>query len=159
MDKLGKELGIARQSLAMELCTDTLDAEKVIRVHTHVFCEFSSRIQIRSGGRFLFRLGAPHVSLEYSHGRGRSQKKSVCAGHYYVMCPKLGYIFQDATHNTFNHYNVNPLWITQLLQQSKISFISAREEFIRAAKGVAFHLRNLDTLVAEHRVLRMRKQT
>ena len=63
MAKLGKELGIARQSLAMELCIDTLDADKVIRVHTHVFCEFSSQIQIRSGGRFLFRLGAPHVSV------------------------------------------------------------------------------------------------
>jgi len=74
------------------------------------------------------------------------------------MCPNIGSIFQDATHKPFKHYNVNPLWITQLLQQSKISFASAREEFIRAAKGVAFHLRNLDTLVAEHRVLRMRMQ-
>ena len=101
--------------------------------------------------------GGPHVSLEFSHGRGVSKKKSVGAGHYYVVAPKLGSIFTASSHKPFKHYSINPMWISNLLQQQKMSFASARLQYVLCAKGLPTHLCNLDLLIAEHRNYRLLK--
>ena len=131
-------------AFCMELCTQTLESEGIIRVHFHAFFRSNSRIRIERGYHVAFKGSEPFKSDNVMGGSRSSRGPGTNAGMYYLQAPKIGSIFTSGTVLPFKDYLVSGEWIMNLVQAGKLNFDTAREEIVRTAKNLPRILASLD---------------
>ena len=129
-------------ALAFELCSQTLQESRAVRVHAHLCCRSFQRVSIESPSLLAWQGGEPHTSRGFSQNRQRAVAGNACF--YYLQCPKIGSIYQAANLKPFQDYLVSGEWVFNLLQQDKMTLEDARGQIIRSAKNLQRMLPNLD---------------
>ena len=140
-------LGAIEYTVCLELCKETWEQEKTVRLHAHIAMSARDRMSMTVGqlGDYLFMGTPPHVSAE------QGQRRRVCgwASFYYVQAPKIGSLWHWGTKYAFLDYPVSGEWVWGLVQNKKMSFEKAKEELVKSAKCLTRHLPNLERLVQE----------
>ena len=132
----------AHYALAFELCTQTLQDSRAVRVHAHVSCRAFQRVSIESADLLSWQSTVPHLSKGFAPHKQRAAGGNACF--YYLQCPKVGVIYQAANIRPFDDYLVSGEWVFNLLQQNKMTIADARQQIVRSAKNLQRLLPNLD---------------
>lgn len=150
--QLAELLDAPKWSAALEVCLETLEAQRRLRVHAHCFLEASRPFRVRSADAVAFWASLPVKSLDRhrSHTAARAG-----AGHYYLQCPKLGQVWCAGSLQAYRDFAVNPEWITNFVQSGKLTLGDARREYVKCGKNLAHHLRNLALLEEERERLQL----
>ena len=140
-------LGAEDYTVCLELCTETWEEKKEIRLHAHVALTASDRMSMTMTdvGKHKFLGGGFRATSERS-GRGRTLGWS---SFYYVQAPKHGSLWHWGTKLAYKDYPVSADWIWNLVQSKKVSFGVAKAELVRSAKCLTRHLPNLAKLAEE----------
>ena len=128
---------LAHVSIAIELCENTLLLEMLIRVHGHLMLEggFGRKINIQDPSVLAFRGQLPiKSSATLLAAIGTMSHRSVAAGHYYLLSPKLSGILAWGTCKPFVHFRVNPDHIMAFVQSEKKSPDAAKMEILKTYK-------------------------
>ena len=72
-------------------------------------------------------------------------------GHYYIACPKLEKVFVSLDEEPFVAYQIKPEWVTRLVQQNKITFDDAADEYIRCVRNAKTNHDNLTFVKRQQR--------
>ena len=131
-------------ALAFELCTHTLADSRAVRVHAHACCRAGHPVHIEKSELLSWQGTEPHMSQPFGICRQRAAGSNACF--FYLQCPKIGVVYQDANIKPFVDYLVSGEWVFNLLQQNKIKLADAREQLVRSAKNLQRLLPNLDAL-------------
>ena len=129
-------------AVAFELCTQTLEQSRTVRVHAHLCCRSFQRVSIESPSVLAWQGTEPHISRGFSASRQRAVGGNACF--YYLQCPKIGVVYQAANIRPFEDYLVSGEWVFNLLQQQKVTLSDARAQIIKSAKNLQRLLPNLD---------------
>ena len=135
---------LSSTAFCMELCTQTLSSEGIIRVHFHVFFRSSGRLRIETGHQVAFKGSEPFKSDNVMGGTKSARGPGTNAGMYYLQAPKIGSIFSSGTLLPFKDYLVTGEWVMNLVQAGKLQFHTARAEIVRTAKNLPRLLAGLD---------------
>ena len=105
-------------ALAFELCTNTLADSRAVRVHAHACCRAGHPVHIEKSELLSWQGTEPHMSQPFGVCRQRAAGSNACF--FYLQCPKIGVVYQDANIKPFVDYLVSGEWVFNLLQQNKI---------------------------------------
>jgi hypothetical protein len=135
---------IGEWAVSMELCPDTWESSRKIRVHFHLFLKAQAKFFLGAAQSAAFRAGAPFKSQ--AAGPLSTRATSGYAGMYYCLAPKVGVLFSEGSHAPFKGFPVNPDWIFSMLAAEKMTLDDARSELVRAGKGLVRRLGDLERL-------------
>jgi len=135
---------LAATGYALELCTQTLVSQRVVRAHLHLFLRAAGKLRILTPECFKFKDSLPVKSGLYSSAQAGSGRGGNNAGMYYVQAPKIGGVLTGGSLSPFRDYLVNGDWIMNLVQSNKMTYTVAREELIKSAKNLTRLLPCLD---------------
>ena len=123
----------AKFSLCLEVCLNTLAAERVVRLHIHFSVEAAAggKISVRQPEELALLGALPQISGKGKWSNTRLRRSCSGSAHYYCQAPKRGKLFSEATIRAFVDFSVNPEWITSFLQADKMSIY----EFVKAGKA------------------------
>ena len=134
-------------AVCLELCTQTWQTEKTIRLHAHLAFVAEDRMSMTmsqaSKGHFL--ASTFQVQQEMA-GRRRTLG---WGSFYYVQAPKIGHLWHWGTKMAYDDYPVAADWIWNLIQSKKMTFADAKKELVRSSKCLTRHLPNLQKLEEE----------
>lgn len=114
-------------------------------VHAHVYMHLSKEYRNRSLDLFAFEGLRPH--FESNRGRGKAYDGAVRRGHYYVVVPKIGTLFEWTDYHPFRDYAVEGWWIDNWLKAGKLSRATYLQ--ISAKITIGFQKRLVDVRAAE----------
>jgi hypothetical protein len=112
LDMRTRHLKLCGHAAALEVCPKTWRQEKRIKVHLHTYLEGLTKVRIYQKEDVMFLATAPFLA---SAARGRT-KQSRGSAIYYCCSPKYGSVWSTSTHEVFTDVNINPEWITSMLQ-------------------------------------------
>ena len=127
---------------AFELCTQTLEQSRAVRVHAHLCCRAFQRMNIEYPSLLAWQGSEPHISRGFSQSKQRAVGGNACF--YYLQCPKIGVVYQAGNIRPFDDYLVSGEWVFNLLQQQKMTISDARAQIIKSAKNLQRLLPNLE---------------
>ena len=136
-------------AVCLEVCPETYELEKKIRLHIHLFCKSSvSPLCVRHMNFFSFEGCMAHASGQIG-GLATTKARSSWSGFFYCcLKDKKGTVFTQATKAPFTKFLVNPAWIMSLVQASKLASGAARELLVRCVNA-SRHLKELELHEAE----------
>ena len=140
---------------SLELCLKTLEHQGEIRVHCHLFLRRDKRMEFVHKEMLQFQTSNPYLRERIY---GKHLRKNCFSGMYYLLCPKLGCIYQMGSHERFHEFPVNPDWIFNALEESKMEFEVARDESMRIARGCKRRSEDLDCWNQHRQQLEMAKR-
>ena len=115
--ELSKRLGSELHGCSMEVCGETWEEEKYVRIHAHAFFKSTNKMRVHDPSPFLFRCGLPNKAESCMGHSVRST--GGYAGLYYIIAPKLFGLFQYSSVKPFKEFPVSPEWIFNLVQAGK----------------------------------------
>ena len=140
----------AAWAISAEICTRTLTRDRTLRVHFHgwFLMHFLPGVPM-TVGHFAYMDSIPHLSSFISvNSRAQNARYAGC---FYVMCPKLGSVFQHATKEMFVDYMVSAGWVTQMLSSRKISLEAAQDLYVACVGYVDMNLKAIE-IIRQHRM-------
>ena len=96
-----------------------------------------------SGQSLAFRGCKPHISLDCSQARGRSVRRALDQGHFYLQVEKKGSIFRQTTCPAYQTFTVSPDWVTGLWQGDKINKECAEQHYVQCKRNIRAYCENL----------------
>ena len=131
-------------AVCLEVCPETYELQKKIRLHVHMFCKSSGPpLCVRHMSFFSFEGCQSHASGQIG-GLATTKGRSSWGGFFYCcLKDKKGTVFTEATKAPFTKFLVNPAWIMSLVQASKLASGAARELLVRCVNA-SRHLKELE---------------
>ena len=140
--RLKSELDVTYMACCVELCMQTWHDEKVLRLHGHLFLKSGNGLVRCECARMLrFLYADPHVRDTLW---GRKVAKANWAGAYYCLAPKIGSLFTHSCMQRFRDFPVDPSWIFNMIEGSKMGYQEAKSELIQCGKGLVRRLADLE---------------
>ena len=131
---LSDALGAANHAFSVEFCVDSWEAKKIVRVHCHLYLNGErGKLRLSRASLAGFKGSLPHRSHKVAALNNRGC--SGMAGCYYLVCPKISVVYQDANVRPYKDFGVSAEWITNMVQAEKMEFKDARLEMTRCGKG------------------------
>ncbi|CAL1129654.1 unnamed protein product [Cladocopium goreaui] len=177
MTELGNKYRFERVSTALELHTEVTLQRRVPSIHLHMMFDTRDSAAMRalapylpgpctrmlrpgrqvhlSGQSLAFRGCKPHISLDSSQARGRSVRRALDQGHFYLQVEKKGSIFRQTTCQTFT---VSPDWVTGLWQGDKINKECAEQHYVQCKRNIRAYCENLKYHGQKQRELYIQQQ-
>lgn len=127
-------------------CTlETSTRGRTAHVHAHVYFHLQKEFRAKDFSAFAFEGIRPH--FEPNRARGRAFLGAVRMGHYYVVVPKIGTLFDWTDYHPFQDYAVEGWWLDNWLKAGKLT----RDTYlgIAARVTVGFQRRLTDVRAAE----------
>ena len=128
---------------ALEICARTLAETGEVRLHAHAYFHLTKRVRIRVSEDMHMLGSQPYVATRMGVDACTRARNSA-AGLWYLQGPKVSTVYVKGTHQPFDDYPVNPLWIFRALQGEKTLFVPAREAMMRIPAGLPRNLEALD---------------
>ena len=137
---LVEQLQVEYWAMSLELCMQTLQAEGVIRVHSHVFLRSREKMHIGNSNMLMF-----NGSKAFLKDRvfGRHLQKNCFSAMYYLLCPKIGKVFSMGSHERFKQFPVNPDWVFSVVEKEKMTYEDALTEVVSCVRGCERRVRDL----------------
>ena len=145
--QVGQIRGAVHWALAFDVSPSVL-SDQIVRVDTYL-------VLVRAGGRkgqgtiviqspelFTFRGCRPNVASSVASRVSTRTNNGMSL--FNVLVPKIGNVCSDSSVRLYHDVEVKPTWAFHLLQQEKISLVTAREVIRRCAKNVPRMLAILD---------------
>ena len=111
-----------------------------------------------SGQSLAFRGCKPHISLDCSQARGRSVRRALDQGHFYLQVEKKGSIFRQTTCPAYQTFTVSPDWVTGLWQGDKINKECAEQHYVQCKRDIRAYCENLKYHGQKQRELYIQQQ-
>ena len=111
-----------------------------------------------SGQSLAFRGCKPHISLDCSQARGRSVRRALDQGHFYLQVEKKGSIFRQTTCPAYQTCTVSPDWVTGLWQGDKINKECAEQHYVQCKRNIGAYCENLKYHGQKQRELYIQQQ-
>ena len=111
-----------------------------------------------SGQSLAFRGCKPHISLDCSQARGRSVRRALDQGHFYLQVEKKGSIFRQTTCPAYQTFTVSPDWVTGLWQGDKINKECAEQHYVQCKRNIRAYCENLKYHGQKQRELYIQQQ-
>ena len=111
-----------------------------------------------SGQSLAFRGCKPHISLDCSQARGRSVRRALDQGHFYLQVEKKGSIFRQTTCPAYQTFTVSPDWVTGLWQGDKINKECAEQHYVQCKRNIRAYCENLKYHGQKERELYIQQQ-
>ena len=130
-------------AICLEVCPETLELQKIVRLHVHALIR-SSNQQLAVRHLWKFDLGDVPVHLSNGVGgvqgtRGRAQWSGFL---YCCLKEKRGTVLTEATKQPFIGFLVNPQWILNLVQGQKLDVASAHDLMVQCVNA-SRHIKDL----------------
>ena len=136
--------GACDVAICLELCPETYELQKKLRLHVHMFLKSSSHnLKMRHIGDFDFEGCCSHVSTQIGGLPVTKGRSNWCGFFYCCLKEKKGTVFTEATKAPFTKFLVNPAWILSLVQGSKLATSAARELLVRCVNA-SRHVKELE---------------
>lgn len=143
MAALRESLPVHMAVWALEICSRTLEETGVVRLHAHAFVILSKRVRLQPEECMVLLGTMPHIATRLGSD-SFTRTRNTAAGLWYLQGPKVSTVYVKGTHQPFEDYGVNPLWIFRSLQAGKTTVASAREAMLRIPMGLPRNLEALD---------------
>ncbi|CAL1154478.1 unnamed protein product [Cladocopium goreaui] len=180
MTELGNKYRFERVSTALELHTEVTLQRRVPSIHLHMMFDTRDSAAMRalapylpgpctrmlrpgrqvhlSGQSLAFRGCKPHISLDSSQARGRSVRRALDQGHFYLQVEKKGSIFRQTTCPAYQTFTVSPDWVTGLWQGDKINKECAEQHYVQCKRNIRAYCENLKYHGQKQRELYIQQQ-
>ncbi len=145
-------------TMSCELCVGSWEAEKVVRVHFHVWILQDKGVK---WDHCVFKGSVAHIKMDFTmqlqmtrHNRG-----AYFGAAFYCQVPKIGQISCAGNLEPFTHYSVRDAWVSALYTSKKITADVAENMCLLCLKDAERNIRQLkyvekQRLVMEQRVRR-----
>ena len=144
---LSESLGALHHAFTLDLCFDSWEADKTVRVHGNLYLNGEKeKLILSTDGAAAFKDSVPHKSHKVAAMNNR--RVSGSAGCYYLVCPRIGVIYRAANARAYKHLRVRSEWIMNMVQAEKMECSDARLELTRCSMG---YKRRLAELIAWER--------
>ena len=145
-------------AICLEVCPQTLQLQKKIRLHVHAFIKsHGTPLAVRQVYKFDFAGGVrAHFATSLagsSFTKGRSQWSGFL---YCCLRQKKGTVFAEATKQPFKGFLVNPTWIMNLVQGNKLGIDCARQLLVQCVNA-SRHIKDLEAYDEEMEKLAVRE--
>jgi hypothetical protein len=139
---LANLLHVSSWACGVEICFRTWEKEGQLRLHGHLFLKSDrSAMRCEDQTALSFMSVLPHMRDSLW---GKATARSTWAGAYYTLAPKIGAIHRGGPLERFHDFPVNPEWVFNMIEGSKISYEAARSELISCGKACSRRLNDLD---------------
>lgn len=138
---------LAHASCSLELCTQTLEDERLIRLHAHMMLQhqYGQTISCKTSAPFLFRGCIPNKSIaSLGHAIGTNSCHKASVGHYYLLMPKIGKVWCWGSLAPFKDFRVNPDHVMAFVQSGKMTIEDAMSELLKTYKDAEKHIGTLE---------------
>ena len=142
--------------ISAELCVTTWVELEVVRVHLHAYWKSDSKIYVSVGSKVVFKESCPNKS--YTCAGLQQRSTAGWAGMYYISCPKVGMVCNEASVAPFTGYPVSGEWVFSLVQARKMETCDARTELVKVGKGIVRKLADLDKLIQTEKDMRIQER-
>ena len=130
-------------AICLEVCPETLELQKIVRLHVHALVR-SSHQQLAL--QHLWKFDYESIPAHLSHGvRGVQSTRARAQWSGFLYCclkEKKGTVLAEATKQPFTGFLVNPQWIMNLVQADKLSVTNAHNLLVRCVNG-SRHIKEL----------------
>ena len=142
-ETVAADLHVPNWACCLEICLTTYQEEKELRLHAHLFLRNEVQtIRCESARRLTFLFSEPHLK-DTLWGR-KVSKGANWAGAYYCLAPKLGSVCRHGSIQRFRDFPVDPSWVFNMIEGSKIGYAEAREDLVLCGKGLVRRLADLE---------------
>ena len=138
-------------SCCIEICTNTLKEQLVVKCHIHVWLRCCKKICVTDPTKLAFQAQSPNLSGMMC-GIVRDTRQSSFQGMLYTSSLKVGSVFSYATREPFTGYLVQPSWLMNMLQGQKITFDTCREAVLKTCQNVGRYLKDLEVVEQNYRM-------
>ena len=144
-----KLAGASDVAICLELCPETYELQKSLRLHVHMFLRAQTGVlSIRNISFFSFQGLMTHVSSSIG-GLASTKNRNDWSGFFYCcLKDKKGTVFCESTKTPFTKFLVNPNWIMSLVQAQKLKTHEARKLLVQCVNA-SRHLKDLDNYDVE----------
>ena len=119
IDQLRRRVGAQDVAVALEVCPETFEKKRIVRLHIHSFLRGAARLSLPPLVALAFD-GAVPVLATVVGGMPIQRKSNTWSGYFYcVVEPKVGRIFSHGNRRPFKDFLVDNKWIFNLLQAEK----------------------------------------
>lgn len=148
VEQVCDECGADVWSCSLEVSPETWRVNDEVRVHGHAFLgSLSGRIRTRRSGEFLeFKKSVPNRTGNGSNSK-RMRNRVNDSGDFYIQVPKKGSLWSKGSRKPFKDFLVNPEWVSNLLQQEKITYDVAKEMYAKSVKQCQRNVSNLQQVI------------
>ena len=132
-------------AMSLEVCPETWTAQKILRLHIHMFFKSTSSYLRFRPSTFLDLEGsaACMTSNVTAHSPGGRAKCSWSGFFYCCLLEKKGTVFTLATKAPFTKFLVSPSWILNLVQGDKLDTRVARQLLVKCVSA-SRHVKELE---------------
>ena len=138
-------------SASMELCTATLKDKGELDCIFMLLFDFTKIVELRCIDSWKVCGSMPFNTNEAVSAKRFRNIEQRAIGHYYIACPKIGKVFVSLDEEPFVAYQSKPEWVTRLVQQNKITFDDAADEYIRCVRNAKTNHDNLTFVKRQQR--------
>ena len=136
--------GAADVAVCLEVCPDTYELQRMLRLHVHMFLKTSGEaLKLKHANFYDFEGCRTHAATQIG---GISSMKAInnwCGFFYCCIKEKKGTVFTEATKTPFTKFLVNPAWIMSLVQGGKLATEPARNLLVRCVNA-SRHVKELE---------------
>ena len=131
-------------AVCLEVCPETYELQKQLRLHTHMFLKTSGQaLRLKHMSFYDFEGCSSHVSTQIGGLATTRGRNNWCGFFYCCLKDKKGTVFTEATKAPFTKFLVNPAWILSLVQAGKLPTRAARELLVRCVNA-SRHVKELE---------------
>ena len=144
-------------AICLEVCPETLQLQKVIRLHVHALIRSAATpLAIRHLWKFDLGEMRAHMSTGV-RGVACTRGRAMWSGFLYCcLKQKKGTVLAEATKQPFQGFLVNPQWIVNLVQAHKLDTANAHDLLVQCVNG-SRHIKDLQAYDQEMEKLAVRK--
>ena len=131
-------------AICLEVCPETLELQKIVRLHVHALVRSNSQ-QLAVQHLWKFDLGEvpAHLSTSVTGAQQSNRGRSQWSGFFYCcLKDKKGTVLAAATKQPFTGFLVNPQWILSLVQAHKLDVAPAHDLLVKCVNG-SRHIKDL----------------
>jgi hypothetical protein len=146
-----KMTGAADHALCLEVCPETYELRKVIRLHLHMSLRGNRPMFVPSLMSLAFGDTNPVVGSVIGGLQQdvRSSKRANWSNFFYCTVEKRGRVFTVTSRRAFKDFQVQANWVLNLLQSEKITEEQARGYLALCVGGSSRCMADLNTMAEE----------
>ena len=150
-----EKIEMGQDASASELCPESWANGRVqLHFHTMLFKKNTALLTVAAELEY----GGKHVDIRRTVVDRRSAMTQVSRGAYYVTMPKNGQVTHWGRWIHGENYSIQPSWITTYVARGKMTFASAKLQYLMAVDRARFYIEGLDWIENKQREMALEKE-